>query len=153
MSLHGVRSVDQAGPVSLQPGTRSVRTRSSPSSARAAWARSIAPTIHGLARVVALKLIRRSLVQDEVALDRLLREATLASALNHPNIVTIYETGVAAGDRYVAMELIEGVTLRALAAAGPAGLRACWRSHGRSPKRWPSRTPRRSCTATSSPRT
>jgi tRNA A-37 threonylcarbamoyl transferase component Bud32/tetratricopeptide (TPR) repeat protein len=71
-----------------------------------------------LARVVALKLIRRSMVQDEVALDRLLREATLASALNHPNIVTIYETGVAGGDRYVAMELIEGVTLRTLAAGG-----------------------------------
>ena len=71
-----------------------------------------------LARVVALKLIRRSMVQDEVALDRLLREATLATALNHPNIVTIYETGVAAGDRYVAMELVEGVTLRTMAAGG-----------------------------------
>ncbi len=71
-----------------------------------------------LARVVALKLIRRSLVQDEVALDRLLREATLASALNHPNIVTIYETGVADGDRYVAMELVEGQTLRVLAQGG-----------------------------------
>jgi serine/threonine protein kinase len=71
-----------------------------------------------LARVVALKLIRRSMVQNEQALDRLLREATLASALNHPNIVTIYETGVAGGDRYVAMELVEGVTLRTLAAGG-----------------------------------
>ena len=46
------------------------------------------------------------------ALDRLLREATLASALNHPNIVTIYETGVVDGDRYIAMELVEGSTLR-----------------------------------------
>jgi tRNA A-37 threonylcarbamoyl transferase component Bud32/tetratricopeptide (TPR) repeat protein len=71
-----------------------------------------------LARVVALKLIRRSTVEDEQALDRLLREATLASALNHPNIVTIYETGVSGSDRYVAMELIEGETLRALAAGG-----------------------------------
>src|SRR5262245_11235413 len=73
---------------------------------------------HRLARVVALKLIRRSTVHDEQALDRLLREATLASALNHPNIVTIYETGVAGSDRYVAMELVEGATLRALAAGG-----------------------------------
>ena len=71
-----------------------------------------------LARVVALKLIRRTLVHDDSALDRLLREATLASALNHPNIVTIYETGVAGGDRYVAMELVEGQTLRALAQGG-----------------------------------
>ena len=71
-----------------------------------------------LARSVALKVIRRALVGDEAALDRLLREATLASALNHPNIVTIYETGVFGTDRYVAMELIEGTTLRAAATEG-----------------------------------
>jgi serine/threonine protein kinase/tetratricopeptide (TPR) repeat protein len=71
-----------------------------------------------LARRVALKVIRRALVGDEAALERLLREATLASALNHPNIVTIYETGVFGSDRYVAMELIEGATLRAAASEG-----------------------------------
>ena len=48
----------------------------------------------------------------------LLREATLASALNHPNIVTIYETGVFDQDRYIAMELIEGFTLRRASAQG-----------------------------------
>jgi predicted ATPase len=74
----------------------------------------------GLAREVALKVIRRSAIDDETALDRLLREATLASALNHPNIVTIYETGVVHTDRYIAMELIEGATLRQLAAQGLA---------------------------------
>ena len=77
-----------------------------------------------LARIVALKLIRRTLVHDDAALDRLLREATLASALNHPNIVTIYETGVADGDRYVAMELVEGQTLRLLAEGGMPVARA-----------------------------
>ena len=71
-----------------------------------------------LGRDVALKIIRRLAADDESALDRLLREATLASALNHPNIVTIYETGVVGGDRYIAMELIEGSTLRQLAAQG-----------------------------------
>ena len=71
-----------------------------------------------LGREIALKVIRRSAVDDESALDRLLREATLASALNHPNIVTIYETGVVGADRYIAMELIEGATLRQLAAQG-----------------------------------
>jgi tetratricopeptide (TPR) repeat protein len=71
-----------------------------------------------LGREIALKVIRRSIVGDDSALDRLLREATLASALNHPNIVTIYETGVVGADRYIAMELIEGSTLRALAAQG-----------------------------------
>ena len=71
-----------------------------------------------LGRDVAVKVIRRSHVHDEDALDRLLREATLASSLNHPNIVTIYETGVVGTDRYVAMELVEGTTLRVAAAQG-----------------------------------
>src|SRR5262245_58916822 len=75
-----------------------------------------------LGRDVALKVIRRVLVADQTsqddALERLLREATLASALNHPNIVTIYETGVVGTDRYIAMELVEGRTLRQLATEG-----------------------------------
>jgi serine/threonine protein kinase/tetratricopeptide (TPR) repeat protein len=71
-----------------------------------------------LGRDVAVKVIRRLLLGDDTALDRLLREATLASSLNHPNIVTIYETGVVDDDRYIAMELVEGSTLRAVAAQG-----------------------------------
>ena len=47
-----------------------------------------------------------------------MREATLASALNHPNIVTIHETGTVGTDRYIAMEFVEGRTLRQLAADG-----------------------------------
>ena len=77
-----------------------------------------------LARDIALKVIRRALIggdgpQDD-ALERLLREATLASALNHPNIVTIHETGVIDRDRYIAMELVQGQTLREIAAGGLA---------------------------------
>ena len=75
-----------------------------------------------LSREVALKVIRRILSvganAQDATLDRLLREAILASALNHPNIVTIYETGVVDADRYIAMELIEGSTLRQLAQQG-----------------------------------
>src|SRR5690349_18184632 len=75
-----------------------------------------------LGRDIALKVIRRALVADsdteEDALERLLREATLASALNHPNIVTIHETGTVDHDRYIAMELVEGRTLRELANEG-----------------------------------
>ncbi len=75
-----------------------------------------------LGRDIALKVIRRALVADsgteEDALERLLREATLASALNHPNIVTIHETGIVEHDRYIAMELVEGRTLRELANEG-----------------------------------
>ena len=75
-----------------------------------------------LGRDIALKVIRRVLVadskSDDEALERLLREATLASALNHPNIVTIHETGTVEHDRYIAMELVEGRTLRQLANEG-----------------------------------
>lgn len=75
-----------------------------------------------LGRQIALKVIRRALIGDQSsqddAIERLLREATLASALNHPNIVTIYETGVVGTDRYIAMELVEGRTLRQLAGDG-----------------------------------
>ena len=78
-----------------------------------------------LGRDIALKVIRRALVidgagdrRDSHAIDRLLREATLASALNHPNIVTIHETGVVGDDRYIAMELVEGSTLRKIASEG-----------------------------------
>lgn len=77
-----------------------------------------------LGRDIALKMIRRTLLDqqhspnDTDALDRFLREATLASALNHPNIVTIHETGTVGMDRYIAMELVEGRTLRQLASEG-----------------------------------
>lgn len=75
-----------------------------------------------LGRDIALKVIRRALVADskgpDDAIERLLREATLASALNHPNIVTIHETGTVDHDRYIAMELVEGRTLRELATEG-----------------------------------
>ena len=73
-----------------------------------------------LGRDIALKVIRRSLVEHDDALDRLLREATLASGLNHPNIVTIHETGIVGEDRYIAMELVEGRTLRQLSREGLA---------------------------------
>jgi serine/threonine-protein kinase len=52
-----------------------------------------------LGRDIAVKLIRAAAADRDDALDRLLRDATLASALNHPNIVTIYETGVTGRDR------------------------------------------------------
>ena len=65
-----------------------------------------------LGRKVALKLLPPSLVQDEAQLKRLEREARTASALNHPNIVTIHEIGQVDSTHYVATEFIEGMTLR-----------------------------------------
>ena len=71
-----------------------------------------------LDRTIALKVLRATGPNRPADLDRLLREATLASALNHPNIITIYETGTAGADSYVAMELVAGKTLRQLMSEG-----------------------------------
>jgi len=71
-----------------------------------------------LGRLVALKFLPESLEADSTARARLLREAQHASALNHPNIATIYEVGENAGQIYIAMELIEGRTLSAVVPGG-----------------------------------
>ena len=65
-----------------------------------------------LGRKVALKLLPQSMVENEAALRRLEREARTASALNHPNIVTVHEIGEVDSNHYVATEFIEGTTLR-----------------------------------------
>ncbi|MEO5720498.1 MAG: protein kinase [Chthoniobacterales bacterium] len=71
-----------------------------------------------LGRQVGLKLLPPSLVADEAQLERLQREARTASALNHPNIVTIHEIGEVNGTHYIATEYIEGITLRERLAQG-----------------------------------
>lgn len=71
-----------------------------------------------LGRKVGLKLLPPSVVTDQAQLERLEHEARTASALNHPNIVTIHEIGEADGAHYIATEFIEGVTLRERMARG-----------------------------------
>ena len=76
-----------------------------------------------LGRKVAIKLLPSRLAGDRDTLSRFTQEARSASALNHPNIVTIHEVGASEGEPFIVMEYIDGRDLRTLISEGPLPVR------------------------------
>jgi len=79
-----------------------------------------------LDRIVAFKVLPQALVENAQAIQNFMREAKAAAKLNHPNIVTVYDTGEQQGRYYIAMEYVEGTTLKEIlrrrGAISPSGI-------------------------------
>ena len=76
-----------------------------------------------LNRSVAIKILPEALASDPMRMQRFEQEARTVAALNHPNILSVYDVGVQAETPYLVMELLEGETLRERLNRGPLGVR------------------------------
>src|SRR6476660_3773401 len=76
-----------------------------------------------LGREVAIKVLSAELSLDASRVKRFEKEARSASALNHPNIVTVYDFGSSDGLSYIAMEKVDGETLRKVVSGGPVPIK------------------------------
>ena len=99
-----------------------------------------------LGREVAIKVLPEDVASDRDRLRRFEQEARAASALNHPNIITIHDISEEGSTHYIVMEYVEGKTLTDMLGARALPSRSCSRSPPRSPTVWPRLTPRGSFT-------
>src|SRR5712691_592054 len=105
-------------PIVLSPGTRFGRYKIRSTLGAGGMGEVYRARDTRLGREVAIKVLSSELSCNRDRLDRFEGEARAASALNHPNIVTIYELGQVGSTHYIAMELVEGQTLRQMLASG-----------------------------------
>jgi serine/threonine protein kinase len=106
-----------------------------------------------LDRTLAIKLLPAEVAANPKRMQRFVQEARTVSALNHPNVLTIFEFGHDGDTRFIAMEYVEGVTLREHLRGHRLKLHEVWTSRRRWWRPWMLRMKRTSFIVTSSPTT